>query len=193
MRKLVLKMSVSLDGFVSGPNGEADWIHRTGGDDTLEWLVDTLRQAGIHAVGRRSFHTMAAFYPSSVLPFAAPMNEIPKIVFTRKGLDMPVAQAAAGSEKGSWANPFVADGDLAEDIARLKAQPGKPILAHGGADFAQALAAQGLVDEYRLMVHPVALGKGIPLFSSLSRPLDLHLASTETFRSGAVAMVYRTR
>jgi dihydrofolate reductase len=193
MRKLVLKMSVSLDGFVSGPNGEADWIHRTGGDDCLEWLVDTLRQAGIHAVGSRSFHTMAAFYPSSNLPFAAPMNEIPKIVFTRKGLpELPLAQATGTApEKGSWANPFIADGDLAEEIARLKAQSGKPVLAHGGANFAQALAAHGLIDEYRLMVHPVALGKGIPLFSSLSQPLDLHLVSTETFKSGAVAMVYR--
>jgi len=192
VRKLVLKMPVSLDGFVSGPNGEADWIYRTGGDDSLKWLVDTLRQAGIHAIGSRSFHAMAAFYPSSDLPFAAPMNDIPKVVFTRKGLpDMPVAQAATEPEKGSWANPIIADGDLSDEIARLKAQPGKDILAHGGAGFAQELAAHGLIDEYRLLVHPVALGKGLPLFSGLSEPVDLHLVSAETFKSGAVALVYR--
>jgi dihydrofolate reductase len=190
MRKLVLKMSVSLDGFVSGPNGEADWIFRTGGDDAGQWVLDTLRQAGLHAMGSRTYKDMAAFWPSSGLPLAQPMNEIPKVMFTRNGpLDTQAPQAAAG--EGSWANPIVARGDLAAEIARLKAQPGKDILAHGGANFAQALAAHGLIDEYRLLVHPVALGKGLPLFSELSRPLDLRLVSATTFGSGAMALVYQ--
>ena len=191
MRKIVLKMSISLDGFVSGPNGEADWIHRTGGDDTLEWLVDTLWQAGVHAMSSRSYQGMATFYPTSNAPFAPPMNDIPKVVFTRKGLDLPVAPAATEVAKGSWANPIVADGDLSEEITRLKAQPGKDILAHGGANFAQALAAHGLIDEYKLMVHPVALGKGLPLFSGLAKPVDLKVISAKTFNSGAMALVYQ--
>nr|WP_294814506.1 dihydrofolate reductase family protein [uncultured Sphingomonas sp.] len=195
MRKLVLKMSVSLDGFVSGPNGEADWIHRTGGEDTLEWLVDTLWQAGVHAIGSRSYHAMAAFYPSSNLSFAAPMNDIPKVVFTRKGLldaqGDQIGSDISDPDKGSWANPIVASGDLCAEIARLKAQPGKDILAHGGANFAQELAAHGLIDEYKLMVHPVALGRGLGLFSGLSEPLDLKLVSSKTFKSGAMALTYR--
>ncbi|MBW8840771.1 MAG: dihydrofolate reductase family protein [Sphingomonadales bacterium] len=190
MRKLILKMAVSLDGFVSGPNGEADWIGRTGGDDALEWLVDNLWQAGLHAVGSRSYRAMAAFYPTSTLAFAPPMNDIPKMVFTRKGLDAS-RDATAAPADGSWANPFVASGDLRDEVTRLKAQPGKDIMAHGGANFAQELVAHGLVDEYRLMVHPVALGKGLPLFSQLPEPLDLHLVSSRTFRSGAMAQVYR--
>ena len=162
----------------------------------MEWLVDTLWDAGVHAVGSGSFHAMAAFYPSSELSFAAPMNAIPKVVFTRKGF--PGAQGAPAdmsdtpdSDKGSWANPFVASGDVRDEIARLKAQPGKDILAHGGANFAQKLAAQGLIDEYKLMVHPVALGRGLPLFSGLSKPLDLKLVSSKTFQGGAMALVYR--
>ncbi len=192
MRKLVLRMSVSVDGFVSGPNGEADWIFRASAADSREWILDTLRQAGIHAMGSRSYRTMAAFYPTSDIPFAPLMNAIPKIVFTRKGLDLPVADEK-GSEKGSWANPFVANGDLADEIARLKAQPGKDIVVHGGADFVQELAALGLIDEYRLSVHPVALGKGLRLFSKLSEPVDLQLASAETFSSGVIGLVYRTK
>lgn len=191
MRKLVLKMSVSLDGFVSGPNGEADWIHSTGGDDTLEWLVDTLWQAGIHAMGSHSFHGMATFYPSSDKIFAAPMNDIPKVVFTKKGLDLPVSSARSELAKGSWENPFVAHGELTEEIARLKAQPGKDIMAHGGANFAQALVSHGLIDEYRLMVHPVALGQGLPLFSGLAKPVDLCLVNAKTFNGGAMALVYQ--
>ncbi|MBW8733718.1 MAG: dihydrofolate reductase family protein [Asticcacaulis sp.] len=188
MRKLILGMFMSLDGFVSGPNGEADWIFKAGDDATDEWIVDDLRQAGLIAMGSRSYAEMAGYWPTSDTPFAAPMNAIPKIVFTQKGLP-----DTSGTEaEGSWANPFVAGGDLFGDIARLKAQPGKDIRALGGASFGQALAASGLVDEYHLMVCPVALGKGLPLFSEVSRPVDLQLVTTRTFGSGAIAMVYRT-
>jgi dihydrofolate reductase len=204
-------MFVSVDGFVSGPNGEVDWIFRSGDDATDEWIVDNLWQAGVIAMGSRSYYEMAAFWPSSDAPFAAPMNEIPKVVFTRKGLiDTPGAQAttaltdakraqieASGASepaapvKGSWANPFVAGGELSDEVARLKAQPGKDIRALGGASFAQDLAAHGLIDEYQLLVAPVALGKGIPLFSGLSKPVDLQLVSAKTFGGGAIALVYR--
>lgn len=213
MRKLVLGMFVSVDGFVSGPNGEVDWIFRSGDDATAEWIVDNLWQAGVLAMGRRSYYEMAAFWPSSDLPFAAPMNDIPKVVFTRKGLiDAPGGQATttaltdakraqieassasepAAPVKGSWADPIVASGEFSDEVARLKAQPGKDIRALGGASFAQELAARGLIDEYRLLVAPVALGKGVPLFSGLSKPVDLQLVSAKTFGGGAIALVYRT-
>jgi len=82
-------------------------------------------------------------------------------------------------------------GDLVEEIARLKEQPGKDILAHGGATFAQSLAKAGLVDEYRLLTHPVVLGTGLPLFSAISKPIDLKLVSTTVFNTGTIAHVYR--
>ncbi len=86
-RKLVLKMSVSLDGFVAGPNGEVDWIFRTsGGGDSTEWVLNTLRGAGVHIMGSRSYYDMAAFWPFSDMPIAPPMNDIPKIIFSRKGI-----------------------------------------------------------------------------------------------------------
>lgn len=184
-------MFVSADGFVSGPNGEVDWVFRSGDDATDEWIVENLWQAGLLAMGSRSYYEMATYWPSADTPFAAPMNEIPKVVFTRKGLiDTPSGQTSAVN--GSWANPFVASGDLVDEVARLKAQPGKDIRALGGASFAQNLAARGLIDEYRLMVAPVALGKGVPLFSGLSKPVDLQLVSAKTFGSGAIALVYGT-
>jgi len=190
VRKLVLGMFVSLDGFVSGPNGEVDWIFKSGDEATDDWIVDNLWQAGVLAMGSRSYCEMAGYWPSSDAPFAAPMNEIPKAVFTRKGLtDAPGADAAA--VKGSWGNPIVARGDLSGEVARLKAQPGRDIRALGGAGFAQSLAAHGLVDEYHLLISPVALGKGAALFSGLPKPLDLQLVSTKTFGGGAVALVYR--
>ena len=185
-RKLVLKMSVSLDGFVCGPNGEADWIFRSsGGADSTAWLLDTLRGAGVHIMGSRTYRDMAAFWPYSDLPIAAPMNAIPKLIFSRSGLE------AAPATLQSWAEPEVARGELAQEILRLKQQPGNYILAHGGARFARSLVATGLVDEYRLAIHPAVLGQGQALFSGLRGPADLRLVSTTPFASGAVALVYR--
>jgi dihydrofolate reductase len=204
MRKLVLKMSVSLDGFVAGPNGEIDWVFRTRGNDSSGWVVDTLRQAGAHAIGSRTYYGWAAFWPYSDLPFAEPMNEIPKIVFTRRGINEGAVADAMRERIGqrnavtpteavlrSWARPTVASGDLAEEIARLKEQPGNFILAHGGAQFAQSLVATGLIDEYRLVVHPVALGQGLALFSGLRQPIYLRLVSTTACGSGVVGAVYQ--
>lgn len=211
-RKLVLKMSVSLDGFVAGPDGEVDWIFRTsGGADSMEWVLDTLRGAGVHIMGSRSYHDMAAFWPYSDMPIAPPMNDIPKIIFSRKGIEdgaqadrttpaLAEAKARHAERHGvtptaavlqSWAEPTVARGDLADEVLRLKEQPGKFILAHGGARFAQSLVASGLVDEYRLGIHPIVLGRGQPLFSGLPGPVDLRLISATPFGSGAVGAVYQ--
>ncbi len=211
MRKLVLKMSISLDGFVGGPNGDVDWIFRTIGDST-EWIVDTLRKAGAHIMGSRTYYDMAAFWPYSDAPFAPPMNDIPKIIFSRNGIKDGTqvdrtTRALADAKKDrigdrqgvtpaaavlhSWAEPTVAQGDLVEEVARLKEQPGNFLLAHGGARFAQSLVASGLIDEYRLVIHPVALGRGQPLFSGLRGPLDLKLISTTPFASGVVGAVYQ--
>jgi dihydrofolate reductase len=116
---------------------------------------------------------------------------------TVAGLDEARARAGAtqsaevqpGGE--SWARAYVANGDLAEEIAKLKAQEGKPIIAHGGVSFARSLVAQGLVDQFALIVAPVALGKGLPLFCELAAPMPLRLMSSKAFPGGAVAQIYR--
>lgn len=202
MKQLILKMSVSVDGFVGGPNGEIDWIFRSYDAGATAWTVETLWQAGVHIMGSRTFQDMAAYWPTSTEPYAAPMNEIPKIVFSRSGqLQAATTQALADAKRqrteetaasgpSSWTTPGVASGDFASEIARLKQQPGKPILAHGGAGFARSLVRHGLVDEFRLLVHPVALGRGLSLFADLDRPLDLRLVSATAFDGGAVAHVY---
>ena len=97
----------------------------------------------------------------------------------------------ADEKMASWTNAQVATGDLTEEINRLKQQPGKDILAHGGAGFAQSLIKAGVVDEYHLPIHPVALGKGLPIFAGLSKPINLNLISTTVFKTGIVANVYR--
>jgi dihydrofolate reductase len=197
-RKLVLKMSISLDGFVAGPNGENDWIFRTAAKDSGEWVLDMVREAGVHIMGSRSYYDMARFWPFSDMPIAQPMNDVPKIIFSRNGINdgTQVDRAQRGvtptaAVLQSWAEPTVARGDLAEEILRLKEQPGNFILAHGGSRFAQSLVASGLIDEYRLVIHPVMLGQGLPLFSALHSPVDLRLSSATTFSSGAMGVIYQ--
>lgn len=210
--KLILKMSMSADGFVAGPNGEIDWLFATMSPDGARWAVDTLRNASLHLMGSRTYHDLAAWWPTSNEVFAPPMNEIPKAVFSRRGLQGPSkaltttaiknATAANGSKQGakasawvwdSWLHPKFCTGDLATEIKRLKRRSGKPLFAHGGAGFARSLVATGLVDEFRLLVHPVLLGKGLPIFSELPKPLHLELAESVPFKSGTVAQIYHAR
>ncbi len=109
------------------------------------------------------------------------MNDIPKVVFS------------STLTSADWAESRIASGDLTEDIDRLKREPGGPILAHGGATFVHSLVRGGLVDEYRLVINPVAIGHGTGLFSSLSEPLRLELVEAHTYPSGTAIHVYRPR
>jgi dihydrofolate reductase len=193
MRKLVLKMSMSLDGFVGGPNGEKDWMMRSKDEGAAEWVVETLWGAGLHIMGNRTYNETKGYWPTAATPFAAPMNAIPKVAFTRQKIQDMTTRNATGAAQASsdWADALILGGDLAEQVNRLKAEDSKYILAHGGAGFARSLVRLGLVDEYRLVVHPVLLGSGQPLFSELERPQDLKLVSTTLFKSGTAAHVYR--
>ncbi len=207
MRKLILKMSMSLDGFVGGPNGEVDWIFPSMDKGATLWTLESVWMAGFHVMGRKTFHDMAAFWPYSSEPFAAPMNAIPKLVFTRQELGtaertkaFETASAARKEERKlsdaevkanleTWKDPVVAT-DLAGEIERRKKEQGKDLVAHGGASFARSLIKLGLIDEYRLLIHPVVLGRGLPLFSVFSEKKPLKLISSTMFPSGAVANVY---
>jgi dihydrofolate reductase len=208
MRKLILKMSISIDGFVGGLDGGIKWVFDSD-QEAKDWTVETVWNASLHIMGSRTFHDMAAYWPTSTEVFAPPMNQIPKAVFSRqgpavlKGIDTTAAlrdaRAHAGTAQSgdlqsggeSWAKAYVASGDLAEEVAKLKAHEGKPIIAHGGASFARSLVARDLVDEYVLLVHPVALGKGLPVFSDLAKPRPLKLMSSRAFPGGSVAQTYR--
>jgi dihydrofolate reductase len=130
-------------------------------------------------MGRNKYEEMAEFWPTSDDDYAAPMNDIPKVVFSKT------------LERADWPDSRIARGDLAEEIAALKREPGKDMLAWGGAAFAQSLTRLGLVDEYRLILQPVALGEGLPLFKHLNAPVLLELVDAQTYDTGAALHVYR--
>ncbi len=188
MRRLILHMTMSLDGFVCGPSGENEWQLRSRGEKGKAWVFESLSQAGLIAMGSRSFHAMAGFWQMSTDLLAPVMNGTPKVVFTRQpSLELPPSSPTSGN----WAEPRIANGDMAAEVERLKEEPGKDVIAIGGAGFAQSLAKTGLIDEYRLLVHPVAIGAGRSIFAELPKHLELQLMSTTVFGSGVTAQIYR--
>lgn len=179
MRRLLLQMGVSLDGIVAGgPKGRAE----PGGaehPDLKAWKLESLRKVGTHIMGRVTYEEMAAHWPSSTDEYARLMNDIPKVVFSKT------------LKTADWPESRIASGDLATEIDSLKREPGKDIMAHGGAGFVQTLSRLGLIDEYRLVINPVALGSGRPLFRDLPAPLRLGLIEAKAFPTGTVIHVYR--
>jgi dihydrofolate reductase len=180
MRKLIYSMGVSLDGFIAGPNGEIDWsapdeeLHRFHNRQALE--------LGVELCGRRLYEEMlywetADENESAEGEFARIWKRLPKLVFSNT-LDEVEGNAA------------LATGDVAEEVARLKAQPGKD-LAVGGAGLAATCMKLGLIDEYRLFVSPVVLGGGTPYFPARAERINLELVETQTFGSRVVYLRYR--
>jgi dihydrofolate reductase len=175
MASLVLKMSLSLDGYVAPTDGSTDWIAAGRSDDALSWSVETVSNAGAHLVGAATYVGWAGFWPGATGPFAEPMNAIPKVVFSNS------------LTSAEWGETTIAAGDLAEAVTRLKEERSGYLLAHGGARFARSLVKTGLIDEYRLAVHPVVLGAGERLFTA---PLTIEPTRTIVFSGGAVAHVF---
>ena len=185
MRKLILRISISIDGFIESSAGKIDFA-KSRSPEGAAWVAEKMGQAGAHLMGRKAFCELASFWLTASGVLAKPMNEIPKIVFSKTGF----APAQASSAK-SWADAKVITGDLSEEITVLKKQTGKDLLAHGGAEFAQNLVQTGLVDEFWLAMHPVAAGHGISLFEKLSKPLYLKRIDTKVFTTGAMVNIYR--
>lgn len=181
---------MSVDGFVAGANGENDWIFKTGDAESKAWAVGQAWDAGLIIMGRKSFEHMAPYWPTSTDAYAPPMNEIPKGLFTKKGFKGIDAGSEPTPAAASWANAQVFDGDLTEEITKLKAEEGKPIVAIGGAGFMRSLIATGLVDEFRLVIHPVVLGAGQPIFNGLAIPLYLKLVDVKVFPGGTTVHTY---
>jgi dihydrofolate reductase len=147
--------------------------------ELVDYKLNLVAAAGAHLMGRVTYQSMAGYWPTSTEPYAAPMNEIPKVVFSKS---LTVA---------SWPQSRIASGDLATEIAALKNEPGADLIAYGGTRFAAALASQGLIEVYRLFVQPLALGAGGSVFAELTGPLGLELIESRAFECGVVLHSYR--
>ena len=184
MRSVTYSMGVSLDGYIVGPDG--DITAPPPDEEVFRFVTDEIRQVGVHLLGRKLYETMLYWEtadqdPSlddSELEWAAIWKPLPKVVFST------TLSAVQG-------NARLASGGLAEEIERLRAEPGEGDIAIGGATLAAGAAGLGLIDEYRARVYPVLAGGGTPFFPQHERRVDLELLETRTFSSRVVYLRYR--
>ncbi|MDI3097923.1 dihydrofolate reductase family protein [Streptomyces sp. AN-3] len=185
MRSVTYSMSVSLDGYVVGPDGRFDWTAPD--EEIFRFWIDDIRQAGVHLLGRRLYETMLYWETADQDPsldedtreWTALWKALPKVVFSTTLTEV----------RGT--NTRLASGSLTEEIERSRAEPGEGDIAIGGATLAARAASEGLIDEYRTMVHPVLVGGGVPFFPRDERRVDLELVETRTFGRKAVYLGYR--
>ena len=177
-RKVILKMVMSLDGFATSLDGTHEWMFEWFGDDSAERNLRALEEAGVHAMGRRSYEIMGPHWAASEGPIATAMNEKPKAVFSHT------------LEKAEWGPAEIFGGDLSAAIADLKTRNDDgTILVHGGPTLAKSLTRLGLVDEYQLSMVPIAIGAGRSPFADLDEHLKLDVVEEQRFRSGALAQI----
>ena len=184
MRRIIFMMSVSLDGFMEGPNREIDW-HLVDGE-LHSYFNEQLSAMGAFLSGRVTYELMAAFWPTAD---TNPVSTGPMIEFARIWRDMPKIVFSRTLERADWNTTVVRD-VVAGQVMALKAQPGGDLVL-GGADIAAAFMRHDLIDEYRLYVHPVLIGQGKPLFQVSNTMINLHLAETRTFGNGVVLLRYQ--
>jgi dihydrofolate reductase len=183
MRSVTYSMGVSLDGYIVGPDGGFSWTPPD--DEVFQFAIDQIREVGVHLLGRRLYETMQYWetveevtLDDAKLEWAGLWNSLPKVVFST------TLAAVQGSAR------LATDG-LAEEIERLRAEPGEGNIAIGGATLAAEVAALDLIDEYRAKVYPVLVGGGIPFYPQRERHVDLELLETRSFSSGVVYLRHR--
>ena len=182
MRTLVVFNHVSLDGYFVDRNGAMNWAHK----QDAEWNAFAAENAGGGGellFGRVTYEMMAGFWPTpaavQMMPTVAErMNSLPKVVFSRT------------LGRASWQNTRLMKGDLPTEVRRLKAEPGPGIAILGSGSIVAQLAAEGLIDEYQIVLNAVALGRGRTLFDGVEKHLAMKLTKTRTFGNGNVLLSY---
>lgn len=188
MRKLIVSMNITLDGFMAGPECELDWHFSRWNNEMAELASRQLSEADTIMLGAITYKAMASYwpmqatnmaYPRNDVPFADMMNSYTKIVFS-------------DSIKHSyWNNSIILNGTMSDEVKRLKSEPGKDMIIYGSGQMIASLQPLDLIDEYHLWIHPVILGKGKPLFRDPNHTLTLELFKTHTFKTGVIVLYYR--
>jgi len=183
MRKIIFQMMVSLDGYFEGPNKELDW-HLVD-DEFNDYASDLLSSVDTLLFGRVTYQLMASYWPTPTAKtndplIAEKMNNLPKIVFSKT------------LAKVEWNNTRLVKENAAEEISKLKREPGKDMAIFGSSDLTVSLMSSGLIDEYRIFVNPVVLGSGKALLKGLKDRLYLNLIRTRIFKSGLVLLCYKS-
>ncbi len=184
MRKVIFSIPITLDGYIEGPNRELDWVIPD--DELHDFYTQLLKNADLILYGRVTYELMVSYWPTatsdstipgSMVRFANTLNPMSKVVFSKTLKNV------------GW-NTKLVDSLIPEEISKMKSEEGRDILLGGGASIAQAFMQHNLIDEFQLVVQPVAIGNGKPLFNGMHDMLKLNLMWSRPFHSGAIALCY---
>ncbi len=190
MRKIITTTWTTLDGFIAGANGEMDWIGEIYDEAMGLYEDQVVSEADTLLMGRVTYQSFAGSWPyvpdnpnasEGEKIYARKLNAMRKIVFSRT------------LESVEWNNSTLRKEIVPEEIAQLKQEPGRDMLIYGSASIVQALTNHGLIDEYQVLVHPVILGGGKPLFQNIQQQVKLKLVNNKTHPSGVVVLYYQPR
>jgi dihydrofolate reductase len=188
MRTLTLFMHTSLDGFAAGPDGGMEWIHAE--EEIFEYGEQWIREADTALYGRKTYEMMEAYWPTAADQPDATKHDIEHARWYAGASKVVLSRTMKGTRTPATA---VISDDLPGNIARLTEGPGKGIILFGSPTAAHALMAANLIDEYRLFVNPVLLGRGIPVFRDINERKALGLVTSKVFTSGVVCLHYAGR
>jgi dihydrofolate reductase len=179
MKRLFWQVNVTLDGFIEGPNRELDSTAQFPDEDFDRYASQMLQSIDGVLLGRKTYQLFAEYWPSATGPDADRLNQLPKIVFSRT------------LTKVEWQNSRLVSDNLVDEVTRLKEQPGRELALFGSADLAATLMRYNLIDEFRILVSPIVLGRGTPMFKRSTKHVALTLAKATTWSSGIVALFYQ--
>ncbi|HEX8738287.1 MAG TPA: dihydrofolate reductase family protein [Pyrinomonadaceae bacterium] len=185
MRKLKLQVQITVDGFVAGPNGELDWMTFSWDEESRQYVNALTDSSDTILLGRKMTDGFVNYWTS-----ALDKPESPEYSFARKMVDTPKVVFSKTVRESIWANTIVANGDLVEEVEKLKQKEGKDIIVYGGANFVSNLIKENLIDEYHLCINPAAIGRGLTIFGNLKDRLKLKLVQSNTFSTGKVVNHY---
>jgi dihydrofolate reductase len=187
MRKIIWLVDTSLDGFMSGPNGELDWAAGHTNDELWDDVNHLLSRADAALFGRVTYKVFEQYWPAVPRNPASPKHELD---FSRWIEASPKIVASTNLRRLEWENSILLGTDIAADITQMKAEPGKALLMFGSCNFAACLLEAGLIDELHIRIHPLILGVGRPLFSQEARRHKLTLLDSKVTKVGLVRLQY---
>jgi dihydrofolate reductase len=187
MRKIIVSMNVTLDGYMAGRNCELDWHFNYWNEEMAEHACHQLSKTDTILLGRVTYQAMAQYWPYQSLNLLFPREQIAFADMMNSHLKIVFSKTLEGTQ---WNNSRLVKKNLANEISKLKRQPGKDMIIYGSGSLVSSLMQSGLIDEYELWVHPVLLGKGKSLFKGLEETHTLRLLKTRSFNSGVIILYY---
>lgn len=185
MRKLILFMHASLDGFVAGPKGEMDWINVD--DEIFDYVGSRINESETALYGRVTYQMMEAYWPTAAEQPMASKHDIEHSRWYKSVGKVVLSKSMQGQQLG---NTTIISDNLSDNINKLKRQPGKDILIFGSPTAAHSLMEYDLIDDFWLFLNPILIGVGVPLFSQIKDTTKLNFLSSNVFSSGVIALHY---